>query len=337
MNAENFATYLKNPTQLYQISYQELKSLVLEYPYCQNLRYLLLLKSQIDQNSDFDKNLQKAATYSFDRSFLFKQFKSAPSPLSPVTEESYQVTEDVLELDQIEIAPNEVIEQEMMQVLQSRHEEEQQEEEMILGSASTDEEFELDLEDLQLASTPDPVALLEEEPVTTIEEKIVATEEIDEEVESAFEISERLAQHLASIQLITKGWEWDIPQKEEVEEIIIKEETKPAPAPIAKLKGARPTPKKAFGSKPKGKAKIKLEEVAGTDKKKKKKKKNKVVEFAERSVKDNAGNASETLAYLLTEQGFYDKAIEIYQRLILLSPKNSKQYLERIEELKSKL
>merc|ERR1712151_229160 len=184
---------------------------------------------------------QKAATYSFDRSFLFKQFKSAPSPLSPVTEESYQVTGEVLELDQIEIAPNEVVEQEMMQVLQSRHEEELQEEEMVLGSANTDEEFELDLEDLQLASTPDPVELLEEEPIT-VEEQIVATEEIEKEVEPVFEVSERLAQHLASIQLITKDWKWDIPQKEDIKEIVIKEETKPAPSPIVKLKGARPTP-----------------------------------------------------------------------------------------------
>lgn len=313
MNAENFATYLKNPTQLYQISYQELKTLVLQYPYCQNLRLLLLLKSQIDQNSDFDKNLQKAAAYSFDRSHLFKQFKTALSPLEPSGKDSYQIIEEVLELDQIET--NEVVEQELLQVLQSRLDEEQQNEQITLEATFLEEEFELNLEDLQLASTP------------IVAEQIVA----EKEEMPHYEVSDRLAQHLASIQLITK--KWDISQIAKVSQSVIAEESKPS---ITQLKESKPLPKTAFGPQSKEKTKIRWTEV-NEIKKKKKKKKNKVIEFAERSITDNAGNASETLAYLLTEQGFYDKAIEIYQRLILLFPKNREKYLESIKDLKSKL
>lgn len=321
MNAENFATYLKNPTQLYQISYQELKTLVLQYPYCQNLRFLLLLKSQIDQNSDFDKNLQKAATYSFDRSYLFKQFKTALGPINPVVKDNYQITEEVLELDQIEA--NEVVEREILQILQSRIEEEQKEEEINLGTASSEEEFELNLEDLQLVSTSVPTAIL-------AEQADVKRREIEKM--AYFEVSERLVKHLASIQRITKNWKETL--KPEVthsgEGYISKSET----SPINQFKGAMPMPKTAFGAKRKQNNKIKWTEVSET---KKKNKKIKVIEFAEQSIKDNAGNASETLAYLLTEQGFYDKAIEIYQRLILLFPMNRRKYLESIEDLKSKL
>ena len=37
MNAENFSDYLKSTSELYKVSYQELKSLALQYPYCTNL------------------------------------------------------------------------------------------------------------------------------------------------------------------------------------------------------------------------------------------------------------------------------------------------------------
>ncbi|MBK7870347.1 MAG: hypothetical protein IPJ74_06490 [Saprospiraceae bacterium] len=73
MNAENFAECLKNPSKLYQINYQEIKSLALQYPYCQNLQWLLLYKSSLDHHRDFDNNLEKTATGSLDRTLLFRQ------------------------------------------------------------------------------------------------------------------------------------------------------------------------------------------------------------------------------------------------------------------------
>jgi len=96
MNAENFSEYLKNPSQLYQISYQELKSLVLQYPYSPNLRYLLMRKAKMENNDEYDRLLSLASTYSIDRSFLFKKMKA--DRLIPEFEENYELNEEYLEL-----------------------------------------------------------------------------------------------------------------------------------------------------------------------------------------------------------------------------------------------
>lgn len=97
MNARNFHEYIENPSQLYQISYQELKSLVLQYPYCQSLRILLLKKSKLENHKDYQRNLEIASTYSIDRDFLFNLIKEIEA--EPVaTEDSFLIEDEVLEL-----------------------------------------------------------------------------------------------------------------------------------------------------------------------------------------------------------------------------------------------
>ncbi|MCI5081761.1 MAG: hypothetical protein MRY78_08720 [Saprospiraceae bacterium] len=310
MNAENFAAYLKNPTQLYQISYQELKSLVMEYPYCQNLRYLLLLKSQIDQNKDFKHNLEKAATYSFDRTFLFQQFKSAPKPLEVPQEENFILNEEVLELREMEQVEETLVHDPTGNNVKDDH---QPEEEPFAAGfrqmPDEEPEFELDLEDLQLGQAP-ALDLLPPEEST--------------ETEPSALIADHLPLHHASIVAITSDWLKHL-AKEPVKTAAKKSVT---PAPL---------PKAALSLKAKKKPKIKLEEVKVPKKKKKKKKQTEAMAFAEKSVKDNAGIASETLANLLEEQGLYDKAIEIYERLMLLFPKNGPKYMEKIDQLKTEI
>jgi hypothetical protein len=72
MNLENFAEYLKYPSRLYQLPYEELKSLTMQYPYCANFHVLLLIKSKLEAHPDLEKNLARAATYSVDRKYLRK-------------------------------------------------------------------------------------------------------------------------------------------------------------------------------------------------------------------------------------------------------------------------
>ncbi len=73
MNTVTFVNLLKDQAQLYKITYTELKGLVLQYPYCQNLRYLLLKKCMFEDHQDFEENLQLAASFSNNRNLLFKQ------------------------------------------------------------------------------------------------------------------------------------------------------------------------------------------------------------------------------------------------------------------------
>lgn len=96
MNAENFSSYLQDTSKLFQIPYQELKSLVVQYPYCQSLRVLLLQKSQMEQHPDYERNLQMAATYLPDRRFLYlliREFKAMEAG-----ESLFELEEERLEL-----------------------------------------------------------------------------------------------------------------------------------------------------------------------------------------------------------------------------------------------
>ncbi len=75
MNASNFQEYLRRSSMLFQLDVNELRLLVEEYPYCQNLHYLLAKKGQLENLPEFKKYLSNAAVYSPDRAFLFSKIK----------------------------------------------------------------------------------------------------------------------------------------------------------------------------------------------------------------------------------------------------------------------
>ncbi len=99
MTNEQLTAYLQDDSYLYAVGYEELKTLVMQYPYATNLRILLLKKSFLEQNKDFDRNLQMAATFSTNRKYLYhvvqkvKSFKAAP--------QSVILGEDYLELTEL--------------------------------------------------------------------------------------------------------------------------------------------------------------------------------------------------------------------------------------------
>ncbi len=99
MTNEQLTAYLQDDSYLYAISYEELKTLVMQYPYATNLRILLLKKSFLEQNKDYDRNLQMAATFTTNRKYLYqvvqkvKAFQSAP--------QSVILGEDYLELTEL--------------------------------------------------------------------------------------------------------------------------------------------------------------------------------------------------------------------------------------------
>lgn len=103
MTQERFLKLLDNPDLLASISYEELKTLALVYPYSHNLRYLLAIKSHQDNHPDFNRNLATAAAYSLDRSRLFHLV--APKKLAPVPVEA---EETILELKPIETVQQEL-------------------------------------------------------------------------------------------------------------------------------------------------------------------------------------------------------------------------------------
>jgi hypothetical protein len=76
MTNEQLTAYLQDDSYIYTLSYEELKTLVVQYPYASNLRVLLLKKSYVEQNKDYDRNLQMASTYATNRKHLYKLIKN---------------------------------------------------------------------------------------------------------------------------------------------------------------------------------------------------------------------------------------------------------------------
>jgi hypothetical protein len=97
MTQERFFRIVDDPDLLRTISYEELKTLALAYPYAHNLRYLLAIKARQINHQDVEKNVATAAAYSLDRTQLFHLV----APQITVPQEVW-VKEEVLELKPVE-------------------------------------------------------------------------------------------------------------------------------------------------------------------------------------------------------------------------------------------
>ena len=103
MTQERFFQIVDDPDLLRRITYEELKTLALAYPYAHNLRCLLALKARQIDHPEATRNLATAAAYSLDRTKLF--LLVAPQVIVP---QQVLAPEEVLELKPIETVKREL-------------------------------------------------------------------------------------------------------------------------------------------------------------------------------------------------------------------------------------
>jgi hypothetical protein len=240
MNADRFTFYIKNPAHLYQITYTELKSLVLQYPYCQNLRYLLLKKSILENHQEADRNLQLAATFSNDRNFLYQQIKDGDSYLSEA--DSFLLKEDYLELKELQPEHNIKDNVNITPLTET---------EQNLGDSNTDNTYKISMEaseiNVSLPPTEEIIPDLEaphyfEE---TDEEELI---DITNEMEGIFvEIDTPTVDSTNNTELEAKEYKSSIKNEEEIvedEAISIEELIKlDSLSPLERMEKSKPIPK----------------------------------------------------------------------------------------------
>lgn len=72
MTTSEFSDLLKNPSGIHSMSYESLDNLLLQYPYCNGVRMLLLKKYKNDRHSAFERHLALASMYACDRGKLYE-------------------------------------------------------------------------------------------------------------------------------------------------------------------------------------------------------------------------------------------------------------------------
>lgn len=299
MNAESFATFLAQPAKLYQLSYQEIKNLVAEYPFAPHLRLLLYIKSRIEQDPKSEQYLHDLAARVGNRQTL-KAYVEGALPIL------------------LDLEPEEILELKDLTILDER--------EPAFIPLSTEEE---DTQDpLQMAVPPtEAERVLPPTPLVTIEE----------EEEPTLHIAEEDMSPPSSIATET-GTELTQPEqsptvKEEINQAAI------ATSKVDKDKntlGESFSMFEAWRSQHQLKQANRFARLRHTSLRQMSDAA-KVKKVARESVEEKKEVAAEPLAILLAKQGQYEKAIAMYEQLRLANPEKSRYFAAAIEKLKQKI
>lgn len=349
MNAENFSQYLQDPSLLHQVSYEELKTVALQYPYCQPLRLLLLKKCLLDNRANWRETLAQVASRSVDRRLLFERVKALGGTTEAV--DNFLMAEEYLELKSLEDLKEEA--------LPLPNEPDKN----VLFEFGTTEDKRSDVP--PSASSVPAVHLPEDAPYPTdaSEEdraqspqqlqrwKAQQLQHIASELNSATnkptppmaEPQHQLFTHkLLPNAILTAVAIDSVAEKARLSPFNAPRSSRMAPDTPLHQGIPRPRPKTSFTSwiaqfQPPN-IKNQLSDIMESEQSEisKKQQKQDVTNIAEQSVTRHPDVISETLAKLLARQGEKEQAVEIYERLMLVFPKKSTYFAHQIEQLKKK-
>lgn len=325
MTQERFLTFLEDPEQLGRITYQELKTLTLSYPFSANLRTLLVLKSSQVDHPEKGRNLALASLFSPSRTRLFQLM----APKIAIVRFS-ETAEEVLELK-----PLATVEQKMEAVLQEKTAENRL-------AAELPDPFFKKLPDVfsekKEADQPFSTPIFESEkakkPAFEIQSKAgleTRFEAINQEelavVKSGFEPAKSLSkmdfqawsnQFLLPVLKRKLADNQSVKSKTEEAAVVLKN-VEPAAEPV--LSKEKPTTPKAAESTSKTESRLEKEREAIVKK------------LVKASILEKDEIVSETLAKLLIRQGYKEKAAAMYEKLMLVFPEKNATFAAEIEKI----
>lgn len=284
MTQERFSRLIEDPELLRTISYEELKTLALAYPYTHNLWYFLAIRSRQTNHPDAEKNITTAAVYSLDRSQLFRLV--APQMITP---QAVWAEEEVLELKPVETLKKKLENTSSVQQTQPARLE------MVIERTTVKPEVQ-EAENMDQHNNQHTQALSGE-----IEQDTVPSE-------SAYQTYEDWYNSFNVPLLRVRETVETAVASEEKQVVNISDEDNEDP----EKEGITHTRKSQDIPQGTGIAQM----------------------LAERSVSENKDVISETLARLFARQGYREKAIHMYERLILTFPEKSSYFAAEIDKLK---
>ncbi|MCB0534672.1 MAG: hypothetical protein H6574_00790 [Lewinellaceae bacterium] len=287
MTQERFIKLLNNPELLATISYEELKTLALTYPYVHNLRYLLAIKAGQDQHPDFTRNLATASAYSLDRTCLFTLM--APLKLAPQVVVIAE-KEEILELKPIADV------QQQLEYLGPISKSEQR-------SAEKDNAMAIDFPSKQVAAGP-PVLDFTQPDDGKSEMKIKQPEQDSDTPNTK----------LADLQMPSFNV-WISRFNPPI--LAADVTTDPEKRPLGKVRSEDLQNNEIEDLEQLDQVEVMTPQM-----------------LAEKSVTESKSIVSETLAKLYVDQGYTEKAIDMYERLSLAFPDKSAYFAAEIDKLK---
>jgi hypothetical protein len=287
MTQERFSRLIEDPELLRTISYEELKTIALAYPYTHNLWYFLAIRSRQTNHPDTEKNITTAAVYSLDRSQLFRLV--APQMITP---QAVWVQEEVLELK-----PVETLKKRMENTASVQHTQPERLEMAVEHTPVKPEVQEADIMD-QLNNQPPSD---EPEKIVQGTKPSVPTYQTYEAWYNSFNVPLLSARKKVEDEIVVEEKKAVHFEEEDAEDAEDAEDEENTNIPNSK-------------TIPQGTGVAQM--------------------LAERSVSENKDVISETLARLFARQGYREKAILMYERLILTFPEKSAYFAAEIDKLK---
>ncbi len=345
--------------------------MAMQYPFCQPLQLLLLRKSLQDRREDWETALARVAATTSDRSLLYAEV-GAYLEMAP-EEEVFQLSEDYLELSSLGEEPTEALELSDLDVNPEPSEsaleldfgfdadppgEADHSPESDTPTAGVGEELDLSRVDATDGQEADIEAWKNQE--------LEALESALNDITPDNAVHPTLEEHTSGpTEASIKADAFTVPFHHAIATAItvaglMKPIAQPAPeespvadrmAPHEPLHAPKPAPrpKSSFSSwvaqfqPPDIQTQLseimeskKMEDNRKTGKHKKKgHPTSKVDEIVLQSITENGNLVSETLAKVLAQQGQYEKAEEMYRRLMLVFPEKSDYFAQQILNIKS--